>query len=54
MGLLLHTMATPELDPVGALQLAARLGFDGLELICQDNYPCGISVPQKFFSKNSV
>ncbi len=43
MGLLFHTMATPELDPVGALQLAARLGFDGLELICQDNYPCGIS-----------
>ncbi len=43
MGLLFHTMATPELDPIGALQLASRLGFDGLELICQDNYPCGIS-----------
>jgi sugar phosphate isomerase/epimerase len=43
MGLLFHTMATPELDPVGALQLAARLGLDGLELICQENYPCGIS-----------
>src|SRR5258706_12327015 len=42
MRLLLHTMATPELDPLGAGALAHRLGFAGLELICQAGYPCGI------------
>jgi sugar phosphate isomerase/epimerase len=42
MGILLHTMATPELDPEAAIALAARLGFDGIELICQ-NYRCGVS-----------
>ena len=43
MGLLFHTMATPELEPVDAIRMASRLGFDGIELICQAGYRCGIS-----------
>ncbi|RDJ22262.1 sugar phosphate isomerase/epimerase [Bosea caraganae] len=43
MRLLLHTMATPELDPVGALDLALELGLDGLDLICQAGYRCAIA-----------
>jgi L-ribulose-5-phosphate 3-epimerase len=43
MGILFHTMATPALDPVAAIDLAARLGFDGIELICQQDYRCGVS-----------
>lgn len=42
MGILLHTMATPELDPPAAFELAARLGFDGIELILQTGYQCGL------------
>ena len=43
MGILLHTMATPERDPNGAIALAAELGFDGIELICQAGYRCGLA-----------
>lgn len=43
MRLLLHTMATPELDPVEALDLARELGLDGLDLICQAGYRCAIA-----------
>lgn len=43
MRLLLHTMATPELDPVEALALAAELQLDGLDLICQSGYRCAIA-----------
>ncbi|RDJ20321.1 sugar phosphate isomerase/epimerase [Bosea caraganae] len=43
MRLLLHTMATPELDPVGALDLTRELGLDGLDLICQAGYRCAIA-----------
>jgi sugar phosphate isomerase/epimerase len=35
-------MATPDHEPLGAIRLAAALGFDGVELICQANYRCGI------------
>lgn len=42
MGILLHTMATPELELVDALMLAERLGFDGLEVVHQDGYRCGV------------
>jgi L-ribulose-5-phosphate 3-epimerase len=42
LGVLLHTMATPDHEPLGAIRLAAELGFDGVELICQANYGCGI------------
>lgn len=40
--ILLHTMATPDRDPAGALALAAELGLDGIELVCQDGYRCGL------------
>lgn len=43
MRLLLHTMATPELDPAGALALAQELELDGIDLICQSGYRCGIA-----------
>lgn len=42
MRLLLHTMATPQMTPVEALDLAARLGFDGIDLITQENYRCAL------------
>jgi L-ribulose-5-phosphate 3-epimerase len=35
-------MATPDREPLDAVILAAALGFDGVELICQANYRCGI------------
>ncbi|MFM8532788.1 MAG: sugar phosphate isomerase/epimerase family protein [Acidimicrobiia bacterium] len=43
MGIILHTMATPELDPRGAVALAAGMGLDGIELIIQDGYRCGLA-----------
>jgi L-ribulose-5-phosphate 3-epimerase len=43
MRLLLHTMATPELDPVEALDLARELQLDGLDLICQSGFRCAIA-----------
>jgi len=42
MRLLLHTMATPSLTPIEAFDLAARLGFDGIDLVCQAGYACAI------------
>ncbi len=42
MGILLHTMATPELDPLAAIGFAAGLGFNGIELVCQEGYRCGV------------
>lgn len=41
--LLLHTMATPDLAPSGAVALAANLGFDGIELIIDDHYRCALA-----------
>jgi len=42
MGLLLHTMAKPKLTPEGALDLAARLRFDGIRLLAEaDLTPIG-------------
>jgi L-ribulose-5-phosphate 3-epimerase len=42
MALLLHTMATPELTPIEALELARALGLDGIDLICQADYRSAI------------
>lgn len=42
MRFLLHTMATPDLTPAEALDLAAELGLDGLDLICQAGYRCAL------------
>lgn len=35
-------MATPHLDPIGALDLAVSLGFDGVDMISQTGYRCGL------------
>lgn len=43
MRLLLHTMATPELTPLEALDLAQTLELDGIDLICQANYRSGLA-----------
>ncbi|MFI6231545.1 sugar phosphate isomerase/epimerase family protein [Micromonospora echinospora] len=40
--LLLHSMGTPDTDPVGCLRTAAGLGLDGIELIVDDSYPCAV------------
>lgn len=45
--LLLHSMATPELDAVGCLATAAELGLQGIELIVDDAYPAAISLGSK-------
>ena len=36
-------MATPDCTVMEAAELVHRLGFDGIELICQENYRCGVS-----------
>jgi L-ribulose-5-phosphate 3-epimerase len=38
-----HTMGTPEHTLDQAVRLFASLGLDGIEIICQDGYACGIS-----------
>lgn len=38
----LHSMATPETDVAGCLELARRLGLDGVELIVADDYPAAL------------
>lgn len=40
--LLLHSMATPELDAAGCLHAAATLGLDGIELIVDAEYPSAL------------
>ena len=42
MRVLMHTMATPALTPGAAVDFAATLGFDGVELVIQDGYRRGL------------
>jgi L-ribulose-5-phosphate 3-epimerase len=42
MRILLHTMATPHLEPLAALDLARELDFDGIDLITQVGYRCAL------------
>jgi L-ribulose-5-phosphate 3-epimerase len=42
MRILLHTMATPNLGPIGAIDLARELELDGIDLILQSNYRCSL------------
>ncbi|QOR70560.1 sugar phosphate isomerase/epimerase [Ruania alkalisoli] len=37
-----HTMATPDATLEEALVLLAEIGFEGVEIICADDYPCGL------------
>jgi len=36
-------MGTPHLKVKGAIELFANLGFTGVEVVCRDDYRCGIS-----------
>ncbi len=40
----MHTMATPELSIDDAIGLAGRLGFDGVEMVCDERYDCGVTI----------
>lgn len=44
MKLSVHTMSTPHLDLKKAIALYASIGFDGIDLICDNEYPCAISL----------
>jgi L-ribulose-5-phosphate 3-epimerase len=37
-----HTMSTPQLGLLEALDLYAELGFDGVELLYTEDYPCAL------------
>ncbi len=37
-----HTMATPHLSLEAAIKLFEKLGLDGIEIICRDDYFCGV------------
>ena len=39
-----HTMGTPEATVFEALDLFAELGLDGIEIICAEDYPCGLNL----------
>lgn len=39
-----HTMGTPEATVLEALDLFAALGLDGIEIICADDYGCGLDL----------
>lgn len=39
-----HTMGTPEATLPEAIDLFAELGLDGIEIICADDYPCGLNL----------
>lgn len=42
MKISVHTMSTPHLDLFKAIELYASIGFDGIDLICDNNYRCAI------------
>lgn len=39
-----HTMGTPEASLQEAIDLFAALGLDGIEIICADDYDCGLTL----------
>jgi len=45
--LVAHTLATPELELPSALRLFAQLGFDGVEIVQDDGYACGLPTRPK-------
>jgi len=38
-----HTMGTPELSLKEAIDLFARIGLEGIEIVVQDEYSCGLA-----------
>ena len=49
-----HTMATPESTALEAIDLFAGLGLDGIEIICADDYSCGISLATSTSELNRI
>ncbi|MCY3831436.1 MAG: sugar phosphate isomerase/epimerase [Chloroflexi bacterium] len=47
-------MATPESTLREALDLFAALGLDGIEIICADDYPCGLTLATTQDELNSI
>lgn len=39
-----HTMGTPDATLPEAMDLFAKLGLDGIEIICADDYGCGVKL----------
>jgi len=39
-----HTMAFPDLKAAQAMEIVASIGYDGIDLICDDEYSCGVSL----------
>jgi L-ribulose-5-phosphate 3-epimerase len=37
-----HTMGTPELDVLEAIDLFHKMGLDGIEIVVQEGYKCGL------------
>jgi sugar phosphate isomerase/epimerase len=50
----LHSMATPETDATGCLEIAHRLGLDGVELIVADDYPAAVATSAEAAAVASV
>ena len=48
MKLSVHTMSTPHLDLLKAIELYASIGFDGIDLICDNDYRCAITREPSF------
>ena len=49
-----HTMGTPELTVLEAIDLFACLGLHGIEIICADNYRCGINLATSSSELNGI
>jgi len=49
-----HTMGTPELALDQAVELFRQIGLDGIEVICQDGYPCGIPLSTPEFEAAAI
>ena len=49
-----HTMSMPELDVEEAVSLVSQIGFDGIEIVCNDDYKCAIPVKSAKAQLNSL
>ena len=49
-----HTMGTPESTVLEAIDLFAGIGLDGIEIICADDYSCGINLATSSAELNRI
>ena len=49
-----HTMGTPESTVLEAIDLFAGIGLDGIEIICADDYSCGINLATSSAELNCI